>query len=148
MKQAVSKSCRYEPVFTDTLTQWALHNNIALLAARPRKPKDKAPVENEVKLTYQRIYAPLRDEVFFSLSALNAAIERQLLLHHTTPFQKKSCSRADCFAQEEKSLLQPLPQEAYLIRHSVGAKVQKNYHITLGEDCNTKVLPYPLSEKR
>ncbi|MEO7488292.1 MAG: DDE-type integrase/transposase/recombinase [Ferruginibacter sp.] len=27
MKTAVSKSCRYEPVFTDTLIQWSLHNN-------------------------------------------------------------------------------------------------------------------------
>ena len=58
MKTAVRKSCRYEPVFTDTLLQWGLHNNVALLAARVRKPKDKASVENEVKLVYQRIYAP------------------------------------------------------------------------------------------
>lgn len=34
MRQAVSKSSRYEPVFTDTIQQWALHNNVALLAAR------------------------------------------------------------------------------------------------------------------
>ena len=48
MKTAVSKSNRYEPVFTDTLIQWSLHNNTSLLAARVRKPKDKASVENEV----------------------------------------------------------------------------------------------------
>lgn len=70
MKNAVSKSCRYEPLFTDTLLQWALHNNTSLLAARVRKPKDKASVENEVKLVYQRTYAPLCDKTFFSLSEL------------------------------------------------------------------------------
>ena len=64
MKTAVSKRCRYEPLFTDTRLQWALNNNTSLLAARVRKPKDKAPVENEVKLVYQRIYAPLRDKTF------------------------------------------------------------------------------------
>lgn len=40
MKQWVSKSNRYEPVFTGMLEQWANHNQIALLAARPYKPKD------------------------------------------------------------------------------------------------------------
>ena len=70
LKTVVSKSNRYEPVFTDTIMQWAHHHNTGLLAARIRKPKDKASVENEVKLVYQRIYAPLRDKVFFSLSEL------------------------------------------------------------------------------
>jgi transposase len=64
MKQWVTKSCRYEPVFTDMLEQWANHNNIALLAARPYKPKDKASVENNVKITYRRIYAGLRNDTF------------------------------------------------------------------------------------
>ncbi len=41
---------------------WANHNNIALLASRPAKPKDKPSVENTVKITYQRIYAPLRKD--------------------------------------------------------------------------------------
>jgi transposase len=74
MTTAVKKSCRYEPVFTDTLIQWSLHNNITLIAARVRKPKDKAPVENQVKLTYQRIYAPLRNLIFFSIDELNANV--------------------------------------------------------------------------
>src|SRR5690606_36480938 len=59
MKQWVSRISRYEPKFTDMLQQWANHNNIALLASRPAKPKDKPSVENAVKITYQRIYAPL-----------------------------------------------------------------------------------------
>lgn len=50
MKQWVSRSSRYEPAFTDMLEQWANHNHIALYAARPHKPKDKAAVENFVKL--------------------------------------------------------------------------------------------------
>ncbi|CAG5074814.1 IS21 family transposase ISPpu7 [Dyadobacter sp. CECT 9623] len=55
MKQWVSRSSRYEPAFTDMLEQWANHNHIALYAARPHKPKDKAAVENFVKITYRRI---------------------------------------------------------------------------------------------
>ncbi|MGJ1316806.1 DDE-type integrase/transposase/recombinase, partial [Sphingobacterium multivorum] len=64
MKQWVVRSNRYEPKFADMLEQWANHNNIALLATRPAKPRDKASVEGAVKITYQRIYAPLRNETF------------------------------------------------------------------------------------
>lgn len=61
MKQVVTKSNRYEPIFSEALKQWALHYNITLLATRVAKPKDKGAVENEVKIAYQRIYTPLRD---------------------------------------------------------------------------------------
>jgi transposase len=142
MKQIVSRSCRYEPVFTEVIQQWALHYQISLVAARPGKPKDKALVENEVKLTYQRIYAPLRNEVFFSLEELNGAIEKQRRLHHERPFRRKGYSRQQGFISEEQELLQGLPDEDYFIRHRVNAKVQKNYHITLGEDWHHYSVPY------
>lgn len=147
MKTAVSKSCRYEPVFTDTLEQWMLHNNIGLLAARVRKPKDKAPVENEVKLVYQRIYAPLRDRVFFSLSELNSHIVEQLKIHHQKRFQKKGYSRLECFINEEKDLLQPLPKEEFVIKHVAKVKVQKSYHIVLGEDWHYYSVPFSFISK-
>jgi transposase len=142
MKQLVTRSCRYEPQFSEVLQQWALHNNIVLTAARVAKPKDKAPVENQVKLTYQRIYAPLRDRVFFSLSELNEAILKQLQLHHSACFQKKTFSRQEVFTREEQPLLQPLPMEPYTVRHQAQAKVQRNYHITLGEDWHHYSVPF------
>ena len=142
MKTAVSKSCRYEPVFTDTLIQWALHNNASLQAARVRKPKDKAPVENEVKLVYQRIYAPLRNQTFFSINELNSHIIEQLKIHHQRCFQKKDYSRYDSFIKNEQALLLPLPAQQYVIRHEAKAKVQKNYHITLGENWHHYSVPF------
>jgi transposase len=142
MKQIVQKSCRYEPVFTEMIQQWALHNSLTLLAARVRKPKDKAPVESEVKLVYQRVYAPLRNEVFYSLSELNEAILRQLSLHHERPFQKKEANRVTRFKELESRHLQALPQEPYFMRHSACYKVQKNYHIILGEDWHQYSVPF------
>ena len=142
MKTAVSKSCRYEPVFTETLIQWALHNNIVLTAARVRKPKDKAPVESEVKFIYQRVYATLRNLTFFSLKELNIHIREQLSLHHNRPFQKKDRCRMDCFTNEEKLMLQPLPARPYELKHKVQLKVQKNYHVTLGEDWHHYSVPF------
>ena len=142
MRQVVQKSNRYEPTFTELIQQWALHNNIALVATRPGKPKDKAPVEGHVKIAYQRIYAPLRDQVFFSIQELNEGIRRQLELHNNKNFQSKSYSRFWQFSQQEQHLLQTLPDQPFMIRHSTSAKVQKNYHVTLGEDWHHYSVPF------
>ena len=148
MKQIVQKSCRYEPVFTEMIQQWALHNSLTLLAARVRKPKDKAPVESEVKLVYQRVYAPIRNEEFFSLSELNEAMLRQLSLHHERAFQKKDANRVTRFKELESPHLQALPQEPYFMRHSACYKVQKNYHIILGEDWHQYSVPFSYISKQ
>ena len=142
MRQAVSKSSRYEPVFTDTIQQWALHNNIALLAARPGRPKDKAHVESAVRITYQRVYAPLREQVFYSLDELNKAIIDQLTLHHQKNLQRRTYNRIDRFLSDEKPLLQALPLTSFEIKHVAKVKVQKNYHITLGEDWHFYSVPF------
>jgi transposase len=148
MRQVVTKSCRYEPLFSEALQQWALHYNITLLTTRVAKPKDKGAVENEVKIAYQRIYAPLRDETFYYISQLNEAISKQLALHNEKLFQLKDFSRLQQFMLEEKLLLQPLPAEEFAIRHRVLAKVQKNYHITLGEDYHHYSVPYQFIGKQ
>ena len=141
MKQVVQKSNRYEPVFTELIQQWALHNNMDLVAARPRMPKDKAPVEGHVKIAYQRIYAPLRNKIYFSLEELNTAIGDQLELHNNKNFQGKNYSRRQQFTEQEQQLLQPLPDQPFVLKHTVSAKVQKNYHITLGEDWHHYSVP-------
>lgn len=142
MRQWVSKSCKYEPAFTDMLETWANHNNIALLAARPYKPKDKPSVENSVKITYRRIYAALRNQTFHSLAELNKAIREKLDQHHGLNFQKKIFSRQELFDSQERALLQPLPESAYSIRHYTKAKVQKHYHVLVGEDWHFYSVPY------
>lgn len=148
MKQVVIKSCRYEPVFSEALQQWARHYNITLLATRVAKPQDKGAVENEVKIAYQRIYAPLRDHLFYYLDELNTAISKQLALHNGKLFQLKDHSRLQLFEEQEKPLLNPLPQQAFMIKHQVLAKVQKNYHITLGENYHHYSVPYQFIGKQ
>ncbi|WP_215236790.1 DDE-type integrase/transposase/recombinase, partial [Dyadobacter linearis] len=142
MKQWVSRSSRYEPAFTDMLEQWANHNHIALYAARPHKPKDKAAVENFVKITYRRIYAHLRNDTFHNLASLNAAIKEKLALHHQMNFQKKTFSRLELFTSQEAPHLQPLPESPYQVRHYTKAKVQKNYHVVIGEDWHFYSVPF------
>jgi transposase len=142
MRQVVIRVSRYEPGFTQTMEEWAHHNNIELLVARVAKPRDKARVENEVRLTYMRIYAPLRDKVFFSLEELNAAIDIQREYHHSQPMQRMNLTRAEAFNQLEKKFLQPLPGVPFQIMHQTQSKVQRNYHIMIGEDKHFYSVPY------
>lgn len=142
MRQWVSKSCKYEPVFTEMLEGWANHNHIALLAAKIYSPKEKPHVENSVKITYTRIYATLRNQTFHSLSELNQAIREKLDAHHQKDFQKKAFSRQEIFDREEKMLLQPLPDSLYQIKHYSKAKIQKHYHVYLSEDAHYYSVPY------
>ena len=142
MKQWVTRSCRYEPTFPKALEQWALHNHIGLLATRVGAPKDKPAVENQVKIIYRRVYAVIRNETFHSIGELNQGILQALKSHHEMNFQKKPFSRIELFNNQEKPLLQPLPQHPYQLHHLTKAKVQKNYHVVMGEDWHFYSVPH------
>jgi transposase len=142
MKQLVGKNHRYEYKFQELAEQWAVHYHANLEATRVRKPKDKPTVENNVYLSYLRIYAKVRNEEFYSLYQLNKRIQELLLMHNKASFQKLSGSRETQFLQEEKPQLKPLPSEPFMIKHITSGKVQMNYHIILGEDKHQYSVPY------
>jgi transposase len=142
MRQMVIKSDRYEPTFTALAEQFSVFYNTTLSATRVEKPKDKARVEKSVDLAYKRIYAPLRDNVVYSLSELNYHIKLNLEKHNDCLMQKKDYSRRDRFVQDEQPLLTPLPLQAFEVKYAVKAKVQKNYHVLLGQDMHYYSVPY------
>ena len=104
--------------------------------------KDKPSVEKEVHVSYLRIFAPLRNEVFYSLSELNYRIWECLEVHNTTPMQRYDLSRKERFGQDEKHVLKSLPLSEFVVKHEVNAKVQRNYHVILGEDMHQYSVPY------
>ena len=142
MKQFVQKTNNYEPTFNLLCEQWSTYYNTTLSAARVAKPKDKPTVEGMVHISYMRIYAPLRDETIHSLKELNQRILVCLDKHNHTLFQKRSYSRYDRFMQDEFSLLKELPLHPFVIKHTAMAKVQMNYHVTLGEDYHHYSVPF------
>lgn len=147
LRTAVTKANRYEPTFTEAMDYFGQHYGLTVMAARVRKPRDKASVEGGVSIAYKRIYAPLRNEIFYSLAELNHAIRARLEKHHVLNFKGRDYSRNMIFISEEKQLLKPLPENRYVIKHTVMAKVQKNYHIILGEDFHQYSVPYTLIGK-
>jgi transposase len=142
MRQYVIKSNRYEPAFNELAEQWSVHYNTTLTATRVVKPRDKATVEKHVHISYLRIFAPLRNMVFNSLDALNIGIMDCLEKHNNTPMQHTKVSRRERFFTQEKSTLKPLPGSDFIVRYRVKAKVQRNYHVILGEDMHQYSVPY------
>ena len=142
LKAFVIRSNRYQPKFNDLCVQLATHYQIDLEAARVRKPKDKASVENMVRTIYGRVYAPLRNRVFHSLSELNEAIKAQLTIHNNKPYQKKAGSRMSVFTQYELPAMRDLPPDLFEVKQITKAKVQRNYHVFLGEEKNYYSVPF------
>jgi len=121
----------YTPSLNTTYHEMAEHYGTAIIPARVRKPKDKPNAEGCVGNISTWITAALRNEQFFSLAELNAAIRRKLDAFNANLFQKKESSRRGLFLGEELSLLTPLPATRFELCDWKTATVQFNYHIAV-----------------
>jgi transposase len=142
LRSYVLKASRYEPKFTDFCSQMGSYYTMELDATRVGKPKDKANVERHVTIVYNQIYAPLRDEIFYSLDELNAAFGKQLDELNNRKMQGKTYSRRERFERDEKPSLRPLPPSMFEVNKETLAKVQRNYHVILGENNHQYSVPY------
>lgn len=148
LKSAVEKADKYEPDINPEYADFARHHNTVILPARPHSPKDKALVENAVKIIYRRVFAPLRDRKFYSLEELNEAIHECLEVHNNTLFQRMKISRRELFNQIERDALKPLNPERYELRRFLSVKVQFNYHIAFSPDKHYYSVPWQYSGKQ
>ncbi len=142
LKSAIIKADRYEPDINRSLEDFCNHYKMAVLPARVRKPKDKALVENQVKIIYNRVYAKLRDITFFDFQSLNIAIKKKVLEHNQTRMQRNPYCREEKFLSDEKQKLSPLPLDPFELKHYKEYKVATNNHIYLTEDNHYYSVPY------
>jgi transposase len=147
LRSAVSSSNRYEPGINPSFDDFSQYYGTVIIPARVREARDKALAENAVKLVYQRIYAPLRDRIFYSLEELNEAISERLEEHNNTPLQRLDLSRRELFEQIEREALRPLPAEKYPLKHIKEVTVGINYHVELREDRHYYSVPYYLRKR-
>lgn len=148
LKGAVKKANRYEPSFTELIDQLSLHYQITFMATRVRKPRDKATVETSVNVSYNRIYAKLRNKQAYSTAELNQQIKEVLPSLNQRNFKGRDYSRQQVFIQYEQPLLKPLPSADFEVSKTVLAKVQRNYHIVLGEDWHQYSVPFEHAGKQ
>jgi transposase len=129
LRSAVSGPHRYDPDINPTYLELAQHYGIAIIPARPKKPKDKAKVETGVLVVQRWILACLRNRTFFSLDELNEAIAELLERLNARPFQKLDGCRRSAFESIDRPAMKPLPRSRYELAEWKDAKVNIDYHV-------------------
>lgn len=145
LKSAVTRPCRYEPELNTTYADMAQHYGVAIIPARPYKPKDKAMVELGVLLVQRWITARLRRHTFFSLHELNLLIAQLLRGLNDRPFQKhKTQTRRTQFDSLDRPAMKPLPAQPYEYAEWLKARVNIDYHIEV--DRHYYSVPFQLAK--
>ena len=109
---------------------WAEHYGVAIIPARPAKPKDKSQAEGSVGYIERRIFPKLRQQLFFSLEEFNRILALEVDKLNKKSYQKRPGSRQEIFLDIDQPALRPLPAERFQIKYAKFAKISKNdYHV-------------------
>jgi transposase len=133
LRSAVRGPDRYEPDLNVTYLEMAQHYGVAVIPARPGKPKDKSKVEGGVLIAQRWILACLRNRTFHSLDALNVAIAELLERLNARPFQKLDGCRRSAFESLDRPAMKPLPSHRYEMADWGNARVNVDYHIVFDD---------------
>ena len=131
LKSAVTHPSYYEPDLNPTYRHLGEHYGVAIIPARPYRPRDKAKAEVGVQVVQRWIVAALRKHKFFALDEANQAIAQLLAGLNQRPFRKREGNRATLFAQLDRPALKPLPATRYEFGKWKRARVNLDYHIEL-----------------
>src|ERR1700745_1482639 len=91
----------------------AAHYAVAILPARPYRPRDKAKVEAGVRFAQTYILGRLRHQTFFSLAEANRGIALILDRMNSHLMRRLGQSRSDLFVSVERPALRALPAIDY-----------------------------------
>jgi transposase len=148
LKSAVVKSSKYEAIINPLFADFAHHYGTTILPARAHRPRDKALVENMVRILYARIYTKLNEHNYGDLDELNQAILIALEWHNNQLLTSRPYSRRQQFEEVEKLALMPLPALRYEIKKIVYITVMKNGHVCLSADKHYYSVPYRFIGKK
>ena len=131
-KVAVIKACLYEPQVNRTYADMAAHYDTAILPARPRRPRDKAKVEQAVLVVERWLLGRLRHRTFHHLAEVNAALaELMTHLNDERQIRRLGTTRRHLFDEIDKPALKPLPAEAYVFAEWRLCRVGIDYHVEI-----------------
>ena len=129
-KAAVVKACLYDPLVNRTYADMAAHYDTAILPARPRRPRDKAKVEQAVLIVERWLLGRLRHRTFYSLAEVNAAIGELLkLLNEERPIRRLGVTRRQLLEEVDRPALKPLPVEPYVFCEWRACRIGIDYHV-------------------
>jgi hypothetical protein len=107
----------------------AAHYGVAIIPARPYKPKDKSKAEVGVQIIERWILARIRHMTFFSLAELNQTIKALLEDVNNRVSKHLRGNRKHWFETIDKPNLSPLPLHAYEYTDIKPVKVNIDYHV-------------------
>lgn len=132
LKAGVTKACFYDPAINRTYGDMANHYDTAIIPARPHKPKDKAKVEGAVLLAERWILARLRNQRFFGLDEVNAAIRPLLDQLNGKVTRHLGASRRELYERLDRPALKPLPVDPYVYAEWKQCRAGLDYHVDIG----------------
>jgi hypothetical protein len=109
LKNGVIKVHRYDPDLNPAYSELAAYYETAVVPARPRRPKDKALIENAVGLVMRLFRFLYRRRRFFSLAEVNQALSQVVERINSRPHTRFKTSRRQRWEGQEKARLKSLP---------------------------------------
>jgi len=109
LKNGVVKVHRYDPDLNPAYSELAAYYKTAVVPARPRRPKDKALIENAVGLVMRLFRFLYRRHRFFSLAEVNQALSLVVERINSRPHTRFKISRRQRWEAQEENRLKPLP---------------------------------------
>lgn len=145
LKSGISFPDRYEAKVNASYREFAEHYGTCIIAARVRKPKDKAKAEVSVQVITRWITMALRKQTFYSLDDLNQAIQERLKRVNEKKMRHLGKSRKELFDQLDKPALKPLPAKPYEYGEWKKVRVNVDYHVAYEKSFYS--VPYQLVGK-
>ncbi len=113
LRNAVVKCHRYDPDTNQDYVELAKHYGFSVVPARPRRPRDKALVENAVGIVMRYFRFIYRRRTFTSLAEVNQALADAVQRINAKTHSRFRVSRDERFERLEKATLRALPLEPY-----------------------------------
>src|SRR5271163_1875053 len=140
-RTAIVKASFYDPQINRTYAEMAAHHGTAILPARPRKPRDKAKVEQAVLIVERWLLGRLRRRIFASLADVDAAIgELMAQLNDKQSLRRLGVTRRQLLEEVDRPALKALPDEPYEYSEWRVRRVGVDYHVDI--DAHYYSVPY------
>lgn len=126
---AVNAADWFDPDMNQEFYNFCQHYKTTVIAARPKKPKDKNLIEVHLGVFWRWVRRRIKQKHFFSLGELNRYLA-DCADEFNSPYQRKyGSSRQERFIANEKVSLLPLPINNYESGEWKTAKLHEDCHI-------------------
>ncbi|MDA8361183.1 MAG: IS21 family transposase [Gammaproteobacteria bacterium] len=128
LRSGIQRPDRYEAEVNESYQELARHYGTCVIAARVKKPRDKAKAEVAVLVAQRWILAALRHRTFYHLAELNEAIAPLLDKLNARVMRHVNASRRDLYERLDKPALRPLPETPYEYAQWRCVRLNIDYH--------------------